>query len=74
MSSILLRAESASSSQIEQLSTSARQLALWEIPESHTSDARTGIGTVRAMEAAWRLSDQLDVTSVLAMHHELLNH
>lgn len=74
MSSILLRTESASSSQIEQLSTSARQLALWEIDESEKSNARTVIGNVRAMEAALLLSEELNVSSILSMHHELLRH
>ena len=74
MSSILLRTESASSSQIEQLSTSARQLALFEINESEKSNARTVIRNVRSVEAALRLSEELNVTSILSMHHELLRH
>ncbi|GAA0999789.1 Fic family protein [Subtercola frigoramans] len=73
MSAILLRTESASSSQIEQLTTSARQLALAEIDEGNTANAGTVIGNVRAMEAALRFSDSLDQTSILAMHHELLS-
>ncbi|WP_411733132.1 Fic family protein [Paeniglutamicibacter sp.] len=74
MSTILLRTESASSSQIEQLSTSARQLALAEIDESEKQNALTVIGNVRAMEAALRLSERLDRDSILAMHKELLSH
>ncbi len=74
MSSILLRTESASSSQIEQLSTSAKQLALWEINESQKSNAQTVIGNVRAMEAALKLSENLSVEMILAMHSELLSH
>jgi Fic family protein len=73
MSAILLRTESASSSQIEQLTTSAKQLALAEIDEGKKTHALTVIGNVRAMEAALRLSDSLDETSVLAMHNELLS-
>jgi Fic family protein len=73
MSAILLRTESASSSQIEHLTTSAKQLALAEIDEGKKSHALTVIGNVRAMEAALRLSDSLDETSVLAMHNELLS-
>ncbi|KQP57368.1 Fic family protein [Agreia sp. Leaf283] len=73
MSAILLRTESASSSQIEHLTTSAKQLALAEIDEGKKSHARTVVGNVRAMEAALRLSDSLDATSVLAMHNELLS-
>lgn len=74
MSSILLRTESASSSQIEALSTSARQLALAELNEGDKQNARTVIGNVRAMEAALKLSEHLDRSSILAMHQELLSH
>jgi Fic family protein len=73
MSAILLRTESASSSQIEQLTTSAKQLALAEIDEGDRANAGTVIGNVRAMEAALRLSDKLDEASILAMHRELLS-
>lgn len=73
MSAILLRTESASSSQIEHLTTSAKQLALAEIDEGKKQNALTVVGNVRAMEAALRLSDDLGVTSILAMHAELLS-
>ncbi|WP_400998306.1 Fic family protein [Agromyces sp. GXQ0307] len=72
MSAILLRTESASSSQIEQLTASARQLALAEIEEGDRANAATVVGNVRAMEAAIALSEQLDAESILAMHRELL--
>lgn len=74
MSAILLRAESASSSQIEQLTTSAEQLALAELDEASGTNAETVLGNVRAMEAALRLASELSVDSVLAMHRELLRH
>ncbi len=74
MSAILLRTESASSSQIENLTTSAKQIALAEIDESDASNARTVVGNVRAMEAALRLSDRIDEDAILAMHGELLRH
>jgi Fic family protein len=74
MSAILLRTESASSSQIENLTTSAKQLALAEIDESEKANAMTVIGNVRAMEAAIRLSRTIDESTVLAMHRELLRH
>lgn len=73
MSAILLRTESASSSQIEQLTTSAKQLALAEIEEGQKHNAATVVGNVRAMEAALRLSADLDEAAVLAMHYELLS-
>lgn len=74
MSAILLRTESASSSQIENLTASARQLALAEIDESEKRNALTVVGNVRAMEAAVALSDRIDVRSILEMHRELLRH
>ncbi len=73
MSAILLRTESASSSQIEQLTTSARQLALAEIDEGDRANAAVVIGNVRAMESAIRLADGIDENSILAMHRELLS-
>jgi len=72
MSAILLRTESASSSQIEDLTVGARQLALAEIDESRSGNAATVIANVRTMEAALRLADSLDLETVLALHAELL--
>jgi Fic family protein len=74
MSAILLRTESSSSSQIENLTTSARQLALAEIGQSDKANAHTVIGNVRAMEAALKLSDRIETTAILTMHHELMRH
>lgn len=72
MASVLLRTESTSSSQIENLTVGARQLALAEIDQTTSQNARTVVGNVRAMEAALRLADRLDVDAVLAMQRELL--
>ena len=74
MTAILLRTESASSSQIEQLTTSAKQLALAEIDEGDKTNALTVIGNVRAMEAALALSDEISEDSILQMHHALMRH
>ncbi|GAA3912053.1 Fic family protein [Actinoplanes auranticolor] len=74
MSAILLRTESSSSSQIENLTTSARQLALAEIGQSDKANAQTVIGNVRAMEAALRLSDHIEASAILTMHRELMAH
>jgi len=74
MAAILLRTESASSSQIEQLTTSAKQLALAEIAEGDKGNALTVIGNVRAMEAALRLADVISGDSILAMHRALMLH
>lgn len=74
MTAILLRTESASSSQIEQLTTSAKQLALAEIDEGDTANALTVVGNVRAMEAALQLADDISEDSILAMHTALMLH
>lgn len=72
MSAILLRTESASSSQIENLTAGARQLALAEIGQSTSDNAAVVTANVRTMEAALRLADHLDERAILAMHRELL--
>ncbi|MGW6265872.1 Fic family protein [Cellulosimicrobium funkei] len=72
MSSILLRTESASSSQIENLTVGAKELALAEIDQTTSTNARTVVANVRAMQAAIDLADRLDEASILTMHRELL--
>ena len=74
MTAILLRTESASSSQIEQLTTSAKQLALAELDEGDKANAVTVVGNVRAMEAALQLADEISQESILAMHEALMIH
>lgn len=73
MRSVLLRTESASSSQIENLTVGAKQLALAELGQAKSDNARMVTANVRAMEAALRLADNLDEDSILAMHRELLS-
>lgn len=73
MSSILLRTESTSSSQIENLTVGARQLALAELDQSNSDNARVVVANVRAMEAALALADKLDEDAILAMQAELLS-
>lgn len=72
MSAVLLRTESASSSQIEDLTVGARQLALAVLDESRSGNARAVVANVRTMEAALRLAAELDLEAILAMHAELL--
>lgn len=74
MSAILLRTESASSSQIERLTASAKQLALAELSEQVRNNARTVIGNVRAMEAALGLANELSENSILELHRALMTH
>jgi hypothetical protein len=59
-SAILLRTESASSSQIDYRTTSARQLAMVELHQAHKPNALTVVGNVRAKEAAMRLSVHIE--------------
>ncbi len=70
--SILLRTESASSSEVENLTASAKQVSLAEINASRSDNARLVVANVRAMDAALLLSAHLDEDSVIAMHAELL--
>lgn len=70
--SILLRTESASSSEVENLTTSAKQVALAEIGASRSGNAQLVVSNVRAMNAAIALSDRLDADAILAMHEALL--
>ena len=73
MSSILLRTESTSSSQIENLTVGARQLALAEIDEGSSANAEVVVGNVRAMEAALRLAGNLDQDAIRQMQAELIS-
>ena len=69
---ILLRTESASSSEVENLTASAKQIAFAATGESETPNARLVVANVRAMNAALALGDALDESSILAMHDALL--
>ena len=73
MAAILLRSESASSSQIENLTSSARQIALAELGDVSAPNSRTIVGNVRAMEAALSLANTLTASTMLHMHHALLS-
>lgn len=72
-SSILLRSESASSSEVENLTAGAKQIALAELGASRSENARLIVANTRAMEAALRLSTDLDEDAVIAMHDALLS-
>ena len=71
--SILLRTESASSSEVENLTSSAKQVALAEIGASRSANARLVVANVRAMKAAIILSDRLDESAIIEMHEALLS-
>ncbi|KQQ06432.1 cell filamentation protein Fic [Rathayibacter sp. Leaf185] len=70
--SILLRTESASSSEVEHLTSSAKQVALAELGDSTSANAKLVVRNVAAMEAAVALSHDLDTAAVLTMHKALL--
>lgn len=71
-SAILLRTESASSSQIENLTSGAKQIALAELGSQEKRNATEIVGNVAAMQAALRLSNRVDTGAILAMHQALM--
>ena len=70
---LLLRSESASSSQIENLSSGAKQIALAELGSREKRNATEIVGNVAAMKAAVNLADRLDTKTILEMHRALMN-
>ena len=70
--SILLRTESAASSEIEQLTASAKQISLAELGVSRSANAKLIVGNVRAMRSAVELSENLSEAAMIAMHEALL--
>jgi Fic family protein len=71
-SSILLRSESAASSRIENLTASAKAIALAELGDLSRRNAAVIVANSRAMQAALQLADHLDEDAILAMHSALL--
>jgi Fic family protein len=71
-SAILLRSESAASSEIEQLTASAKNIALAELGRKAGQNSRAIVGNVRAMEAAIELAEGLDGASIIRMQAEIL--
>lgn len=69
---ILLRSESAASSQIENLTSGARAILLAEMGSRSGHNATQIVGNVAAMNAALALADRLDEQSILAMHAALM--
>ncbi len=71
-SPILLRSESAASSQIERLTASAKAIALAELGDTSKRNAGLIVANTRAMEAAIALADHLDEAAIIEMHRVLL--
>ncbi len=72
-SAILLRSESAASSRIENLTASARAIAEAELGTASKRNASEVVANTRTMIAALELAGNLGRSSVLAMHHALMN-
>ncbi len=70
--SILLRSESASSSEIEHLTAGPKAIAMAELGLRSGQNARLIVANRRAMEAAIALAGDLDEGTVLAMQQALL--
>ncbi len=71
--SILLRTESASSSEVENLTSSAKQVALAEIGASESENAKLVVANARAMAAASVVADDFDQSTIISMHAALLS-
>lgn len=72
LASVLLRTESASSSQIEGVTAGARALALASIEAKSGPNAQLVTANVVAMQRAVALADDISVDSILAAHDALL--
>lgn len=71
-SAILLRSESAASSKIENVTASAKAIALAEFGDPSRRDAALIAANTHAMQAAIALADHLDETAILQMHSALV--
>ena len=72
-SAVLLRTESAASSNIENLTASARVIAEAELPGGRTTaNAKVIVANTAAMVAAINLADNINADAILAMHEALM--
>ena len=69
---VLLRSESAASSQIENLTASARAIAEAELRPASSDNASLVVANTRAMRTAVALAGRIDEEGILAMHDALL--
>lgn len=69
---LILRTESASSSQIENLTSSAKAIALSELGRTGRANADEIVSNVTAMTSALDAAAHLDTPATLAMHRALL--
>lgn len=73
LAAILLRTESASSSQIENVTAGARALAMATISEQAGPNAHLVAANVAAMQRAVAMADDLSLDSLLAAHEALMS-
>lgn len=73
LASVLLRTESASSSEIEGVTAGARALAMAAIDARTGPNAQLVFANVTAMQRAVALADDISVEAILAAHHALLD-
>ena len=71
-SAILLRSESVASSRIENLTASAKAIALAEAGDTSRENASIIVANTTAMRAAIDLADRLDADAILQMHDALI--
>lgn len=69
---LILRSESSSSSQIERLTSSVRNVALAELSDKAPSNARLIAGNVAAMRAALSQKGPLAIESICGVHDALM--
>lgn len=69
---LLLRSESAASSQIEHLTSSVRNVALAELAGDAPQNARLIAGNIAAMRTALDITGPLDSDGILAIHQALI--
>ena len=69
---LLLRSESAASSEIENLTAGARRIALAQLGDRSSTNATLIASNVEAMRAAIGLANDISVENILAMHRALL--
>lgn len=72
-SALLLRSESAASSQIENLTAGAKRIILAQIGDRSSTNANIIASNVAAMRAAIDLSDDVSAENILRMHDALLH-
>ncbi len=70
---LLLRSESAASSQIENLTSSVRNVALAQVSGNGPQNALLIMGNLEAMRSALAINGPLSVDSILEIHRTLIN-